>query len=611
MSNQSRMRRTRIVLAAAVLVLVGLGVRRLVSDAGDDDAVAHSTPPHRTIGPDLGEALGAAKRVRSGKLGVDPNAPDGTIAITGQVIDVGDHSPVANVEVVFKSALGEEATTSDASGAYRVSVPPGVYRAFVRDDTVLSVGTPDRIRLPAMPTADVAGVPDEALMPLVVASADTDHIDLSVTRGGAVAGRVVDTSGRAVEGVVLRARGGTGLRPALGTDLAESDASGAFELRLPPGDYLLDATHARYAGVAASARLHVASGGHATANVVVTAGCVITGKVRRPDGSPAGDGAIEKQWGQTDLEFGPAGRIEADGTFRWVTTDEATVALRAWPWKSPPSNIRRFDCKDGARFADVVFDLPNRTPDIDGVLLDHDGRPVPFAFVDLAPLDNGIGQQERTDAEGRWAVYAMPTGSYRATATATGAGVVDQTVTSPGHGVQLRLSGLGTLSGTTGSLSNGSFELALEACGDSLRLPAETRIVTVTGGRYRVDDVPACELTVAATWHGHKTVAQATVPAAGSAEVALLLGPPHEKSVHGVVRDTTGKPVAEAIVTATLDDATATATTDDHGEYTMKTFSGATLFVATGGRMASANVGFANVDREVVDLVLDQEADID
>ena len=606
------MRRTRIVLAAAVLVLLGLGLRRLVGDAsGDDEAAAHSAPPHRTIGPDLGEALGAAKRVRSGKLGIAPNTPDGTVAVTGQVIDVGDHSPVPNVEVVFKSALGEEATTTDPQGNYRVAVTPGVYRAFVRDDTVLSVGTPDRIRLPAMPTADVAGVPDEALMPLVIASADVDNIDLSVMRGGAVMGSVVDTAGHPVEGVVLRARGGNGMRPALGTDLAESDAKGAFELRLPPGEYMLDATHGRYAGVAASARVRVLSGGHATANVIVTAGCVITGKVRRPDGSAAGDGAIEKQWGQTDLEFGPAGRVDADGTFRWVTTEEASVTLRAWPWKSPPSNIRTFACKDGARFTDVVFDLPNRGPDIDGVLLDHDGRPVPFAFVDLAPLDNGIGQQERTDAEGHWAVYAMPAGSYRATATATGAGVVEQTIASPRHGVQLRLSGLGSISGTTGSLANGSFELALEACGDSLKLPAESRIVTVTGGRYRVDDVPACELTVAATWHGHKTVALASVPDGGSAEVALLLGPPHEKTVHGVVKDLAGKPVASATVTAVLEDATTIATTDERGEYTLETVSGATLFVATGGRMATAQVGYANIDREVVDLVLDEEADLE
>lgn len=605
------MRRTRIALTLAVLVLAGLGLRRMLGDAShDDDATAHSGPPHRTIGPDLGEALGAAKKVRSGKLGIDPNSPDGTVAITGQVIDLLDHTPVSNVEVVFKSPQGEASGTTGPDGRYRVTVAPGAYRAFVRDDSVLSVGTPERVRLPGFPMADVAGVPDEALMPVVVAAADLENIDLSVTRGGTISGTVTDTANHPIEGVVLRARGTGGLRPALGTDLAESDAKGAFEMRVPAGEWILDASHTKYAGITANSRLHVVVGGHATTHVVVTAGCVISGKVTRRDGSAAGDGAIEKQWGQTDLEFGPAGRIEADGTFRWVTTDEARITLRAWPWKSPPSNIRSFDCKDGARFDNIAFQLPDRAPDIEGTLVDHDGNPVPFAFVDLVPLDNGIGQQERTDAQGHWGVYAMPAGSYRATATAVGGGVVEQTVMSPSHGVALRLSGLGTLEGTTSTLANGSFELSLDACGDSLRLPNQSRIVQVVGGRFRVEDVPACELSVTAMWHGHKTVGAAHVAAGSSATLELSLGPPHEKNVQGIVKDIEGKPVANTVVTATLDDSTTTATTDDRGEFSLKTFSGARLFAATGDRMASASVGFANVDREVVDLVLDQDVDM-
>jgi hypothetical protein len=380
-------------------------------------------------------------------------------------------------------------------------------------------------------------------------------------------------------------------------------------MRVPAGDYVLDGTHGKFAGMANGSRVRVTAGGHAHASIVLTAGCVITGKVRLADGKPASDGAIEKKWGQTDLEFGPAGRIEADGTFRWVTTDEVTVALRAWPWKSPPSNIRTFECRDGARFADVVFDLPNRSPDIEGVLLDHAGHPVPFTYVDLAPLDNGIGQQERTDAEGRWAVYAMPAGSYRVTASAAGAGVVDATVQSPQHGVELRLSGTGKIDGTT-TLANGSFELNFESCGDAAALPVSPRIVTVSNGRFHLDDAPACELTIAATWHGHRVIANTHVDAGMTGTLDLALGPPHDKLVEGFVKDVTGKPLPNQIVTATLDDATATATTDDSGKFALKTFSGAQLFVATGDRMASAQVGFANVDREVVELVLDQEVDL-
>lgn len=579
--------------------------------SSDSEEPAHIAIPTRTVSPDLGVAIGAVMKDRNRSGAVMSGAPDGTVAISGQVIDVGDHQPVANIEVVFKSALGEESATTGADGKYHANVQPGSYRAFVRDDTVLSVGAPERVRLPGMPSADVAGIPDEALMPLVVASADTDGVDLQVLRGGTIGGSVTDPSGHAVEGVVLRVRGGVGLRPALGTDIAESDSHGGFELKVPAGDYVVEATSDKYAGQASLVRVHVRPGVKAKANVVVTSGCVITGVVRLANGKPAGDGAIEKKWGQTDLEFGPAGKIESDGTFRWATTDEVTVTLRAWPWKSPPSNIKSFECRDGARFANVVFELPNRSPDIEGTLVDHDGKPVPFAFVDLQPLgQGGIGQQERTDAQGHWAVYAMPMGDYRVTAAVNGAGVVDQNVPSPQQGVQLRLSGVGKIEGTTSSLANGSFELALTGCGDAVSLPNASRIVTVTNGRFVVDDVPACEVTVDATWHGHRTIGSASVTAGGTSNLELALGPPHEKSVQGVVKDVTGKPVSGTTVTATLDEQTASATTDDSGHYTLKTFSGAQLFAATGDRMAAGQVGFANVNDEVVDLTLDQEIDL-
>src|SRR6185503_18238150 len=104
-------------------------------------------------------------------------------------------------------------------------------------------------------------------------------------------------------------------RPTLGTDITESDASGAFELRVPSGAYDLDAHHARFAGVAsaAEARVAVEAGKRVQTTLTLTAGCIITGRVVMHDGTAANDGAIEKQWGDGELQFGPAGRIEPDG----------------------------------------------------------------------------------------------------------------------------------------------------------------------------------------------------------------------------------------------------------------------------------------------------------
>jgi hypothetical protein len=532
-------RRARIAVVAAVIALAWWGVARVRSTPAGE---APGTPPaaHRTIGGDVANAVARA-RARSAKLPLGAPVPGDQVTIAGRVIDLRQQQPVGNVEVVFRSAAGETSTMSHQDGSYAIQVATGTYRAFVRDDTVLSVGRADRVRLPTLPAPEAAGVPDDALMAIVLASRNTDGVDLSVVRGGIVSGHVVDRGGRPIAGAVLRARGAGGVRPALATDIVETDGDGSFELRLPAGAFNLDASHPRFAGVAsvadtAGARIAVAPGDHLQTTITLAAGCVIAGRVIGSGGTPAGDGAIEKQWGQTELAFAPAGKIEPDGTFRWVTTDEADVTIRAWPWRSPPSPSRRFTCRDGARFDDVVFQLPDRRPDLEGVLVDQAGEPVGLTFVDLAPLDpGGVAQQERTDETGRWAVYHLPPGRYRVTAQAEGRGVTTQTITAPRSRVRLALGGTGRIEGTTPRLATGSFELVLGTClaeGGMVAVPQARRLVTVTRGRFTVDDLPACELAFGAIWHGRRITAHVAIPSGGTAHVELDLGPDDVETQH-------------------------------------------------------------------------------
>jgi hypothetical protein len=569
--------------------------------------------------PAAGEAVRAGSRKASSGAPA-PGLPRGgaEVTIAGRVLDE-DQRPVAGVDVVFRGGSGEVTATTGDTGAYSIRLVAGVYRAFVRDDTVLSVGAPDRVRLPAPPSSETAGVPDEALMATVIASGDSDGLDLSVVRGGIVAGRFVDRRGRPVAGAVVRARGDD-VRPTLATDIAESDSGGRFELRLPAGAFTLDASHPRFAGIesAADARIRVVAGRTTSATIELAAGCVISGRVINSEGDPASDGALEKQWGEADHQFGPAGRIEPDGTFRWATLDDGDVSLRAWPWKSPASPGRRFACREGARFDDVVFRLPDRDPDMAGVLVDRAGAPVGFAFIDVAPFApraGSIAQQERTDAAGRWAVYHMAPGRYRLTAHAEGRGVTTTTIASPRTGVRLELGGVGRLEGATTRLASGSFELVLATCnegGDAIPLPPSRRLVTVSGGRFTVDDLPACELAFAVIWHGLTLAQRATIPSGGVAHVEIDLGPPRAKTVHGTVRDGDGKPVAGVLVTAVYQTAREAATrTGADGRYTLETFSGARLQATAPGVIGFALVGGANVDREQVDLVVGDASDVE
>ena len=580
------MKRSRLVIAAlAVLVLAAWrgGAWFMGEGEGEGEGDPASAPGGGNRAVELGAGAPAEARGRGGARVSPSPRLDGAVTISGTVIDAATHAGVGGVEVVFRGPAGEETTAAGPDGRYRIDVPAGAYRAFVRDETVLSVGHADHVRLPGLPDAAAAGAPDEALMPVVAASADQDGVDLTVSRGGVVRGKVVDRSGRPVPNAVLRAHS-SGLRPTLGTDVAETGSDGAFELRLPAGNYEVDVSHARFAGLAGTDEerlLSINPGDIRLATYTLVAGCVIAGRVVGAGGQAAGDGAIEQQLGPGDHDFAPAGRIAADGTFRWTTTAEAEIVLRAWPWKSPPSPPRAFACRDGARHEGVLFTLADRGPDVNGVLVDRGGAPVPHAFIDLASLDGGSGQQERTDEHGRWSVFQLAAGRYQVTASAPGRGIVATTITAPQAQVRLELGGTGRLEGRTPGLPRGSFELGLLGCDDGevvVRLPLERRLVTVTDHAFVVEDVPACHLRFFTAWRGRTAHGGATVPAGGAARVELDVGPPRAVVVRGTVTDGAGRPIAGATVKALFERTpTVIATTDAAGRYTLRTFAGASL----------------------------------
>ena len=593
-------RRTRI--AAVVALGAAIAVWLLSGVPGFGTRGEHAiTPAHRTATPALADAI--RKVQRSGALPGEPRA----VRITGAVIDQLSHTGVGDVEVVFRGPLGESSTTAAADGTYAIDVLPGVYRAYVRSDDVLSVGVPDRERLPTGPRAEAVGLPDDALMPLIAATADVEHVELGVIHGGTISGRVVDRDGRPVARAIVRALG-RHVRPVGGTDLVESDASGGFELRLPPGSYVLDASHPRFAGATHADPIELDAGDKVDLTVTLVAGCIVSGRVLRADGSPAGDGAIEEQFGETDNEFGPSGRVEADGAFRWATTEDGDVTLRAWPWKSPRSSSKRFACRDGARFADVVFELPELHTDLEGTLVDAHGAPVALAYLNVTPLDPSTPSlQERTDGEGHWAVYNTPAGQYQVTAQAPGRGVVVTTIVAPSRDVKLQLGGVGRIEGTARELDNGSFEVDFETC-NGMAIAHEPRVVPVAGGRFAIDDAPACDLRMVARWHGETIKLHATVAADDTAHVEVAIGPPRTKTIHGTVRDRDARPVSGALVRAYPDRGdTITTTTDAAGRYSLAAFSGAMLMAAESDRYGYGAAGHANVADEEVDLVLDDD----
>jgi hypothetical protein len=453
-------------LAAAV---VAVAVALIAWPRRDDAPRKRAAGGPAKVGPRLPWRLGpngwqGPGRRRLGPIAIAPPA-DGLVRVTGTVVDRTSHKPVPDVEVVFADGTTEASAVADVAGRYSIDLPAGRYRPFVRGDGVMSAAPPVRERLPARPRPEQVAATRLELAPALDLRTSTDGVDLEVERSGKVHGKVVDKHGKPIAGAIVRAFAtddfGTA-RPVLGTDVAETDGAGGFQLEVAATTYRLDAFHDRYGGVTAYTMVAVNAGETAEAEITMQAGCVIAGRVVRADGRPVSDGALERGMSDSDAagSYFPDGEFGEDGAFVWSTSEELTLFLRAWPWKSPPSQPRRFECTEGRRYDDVVFVIPNAAPDLSGRVVTADGRPVPFAFVDVGGESEGtMNQQERADADGNWAVYSLPPGQYRVASTADGVGAMVTHTSAPNHGMELRMSGTGSLTGKVAGVTDGSVTL--------------------------------------------------------------------------------------------------------------------------------------------------------
>jgi len=545
-----------------------------------------------------------------------PTSPTGQVTIEGSVIDQATGEGVREMIVTLRDASGDVRRETANDGTFSFVVAPGTYSIFVEDKNtrLVMIGLQNRLRLDAGPRPELAQI-DDGLLPTLVATSDVRELELAVTPGAIVTGYVFGANDNKVRDAVVRLRALDRslfeVRPMLGTDIAAVDENSHFRLLVPPGRYVLEGYHPDYAG-SELVTMTLAPGQQVgDINITMTRGCIITGRVVDAAGRPAHDGAIERHDG---TRFGPSGRIDAGGEFRWTTMVTDDITLRAWPWQSPPSQAKTFHCRDGKRYDKVVLRIPSGKPDLRGVIVDAHGNPVPLVFVDVQPLDPvpvqlGASQQERSDSLGAWEVYDVPPGRYRITATAPERGVVEATVTAPKQDVRLQLTGSGRIAGTTTDLVNGSFLVSFLHCGpkqDPLAVAHESRLVVVRGGTFSIENAPACALTLAVRWRDQVREAHVVVEPERTAYLELDLGAPRDKTVHGTVRDRSGKPIANARVTAVIEEhEVETVRCDRNGRYTLKTRSGAQLVAGDGAHVGRATVGRANVPSEQLDITLD------
>jgi len=371
------------------------------------------------------------------------------LALSG-VVRWPDGRP-AEAELVLRPLEGEErgfrelAGSSDADGRFAVSGLEAVpYRVTAlaapsaTTSTTTSAGENVLSRLTGREREREQRTPWRAVAERVPAG--TSELVLTLSSGLALAGRVVDDLGQAVDDFAVHAELALALHGGGRADnLAQDfrDAKGAFTLSgFTPGAWTLVATAK---GHAASAPLEFALPAAAPALLVVPREAVVSGVVLDERGEPVGGAR---------LSVGVAGAPQADsracdehGSFTLDGLAPGQVLLRARGPTGAPSSTLVLVLAPGEALAGATLRL-RPSAMILGELLGAEDEPEPAQTVEL----QGPSWSERctTDAEGRFECRGVPAGEITLRArTRAGLSLRQRVSVSEGETVHVRLAPAG------------------------------------------------------------------------------------------------------------------------------------------------------------------------
>jgi RNA polymerase sigma-70 factor (ECF subfamily) len=314
-------------------------------------------------------------------------------SISGRVVDPAG-KPVASCSVQAYSETGDRYTPSDQT----------------KDDGTfcvrgLGTGTYALVAHPRSPVrllpARVTGIPSGA-----------DGVEIRLTAGETIRGRLMDSAGAPVGAALLRADELQTSDPwtRAETPSVFTEPSGAFAFEgVPAGRYRI--VHVVDANALGGIRPlrggeDVASG---AADVRLVAGGVttISGTVVDEDGRPVASASVTA----TPVGGGPrcGARTDATGAFTIANTSELVrYSLRARVNDRPP--VFAADVAPGA--AGIVLKV-TRGRETSGRVLLADGTPYANGYLEFALEGTDWRDSTKTDSEGRFTVNSLPEGGLR------------------------------------------------------------------------------------------------------------------------------------------------------------------------------------------------------
>jgi hypothetical protein len=377
------------------------------------------------------DATAIAVELDEAVLGIDFDLPPGFL-LSGRVTSSG--APLEGIDIDLFAPNGERLTgkpgSSGPDGKFTVgALAAGDY--FVLADPALAAG---QYYLPTF--FDDAATIDDAQV-VSVGAEDVSGIDIEVSAGGSIAGVVTDAAtGLEVDGIDLDLFDNDGRR--LESD-SRTSSDGSYEIGvLPPGSYRMRADPSVFDGYAityyvdaiglsGSAPIQVSPGGPTTGiDLELEPSGRISGAVVATIGGPVDAIDIDVYDAATAERLVQGAESGPDGSYVVNRLKSGQYKLRADPAIEDGLALRYYDARSTRATADPITVKRGLTTSgitlvlepgatISGQVTDTAGEN-PIENVDVALVQAGtlvdFDQVERTDADGRYVLFAVEAGSY-------------------------------------------------------------------------------------------------------------------------------------------------------------------------------------------------------